>query len=190
LFYIQFGFRVYASDLKLFLNTDGFFFLLSSHPPLNKKIKSMEQSSNLFELQIDQPSINYLSETARWGRFLSIIGFIGCGLMVITGLFFGNLITSMMSGLGDSGMTSAWSVFFSSFIVITSLIMFFPSLYLFNFSSKMRKAINNNDQPTLTESLKNLKSFFKFWGILLIVYLSFYALALIAAIIGALVGRH
>ena len=49
----------------------------------------MEQSSNLFELQLDQPSINYLSEAARWSRFLSIIGFIYCGLMVIFGLFFG-----------------------------------------------------------------------------------------------------
>jgi hypothetical protein len=158
--------------------------------PLNKKINSMEQSSNLFDLQIDQPSINYLSETARWSRFLAIIGFISCGLMVIVGLFFGSLITRMMPGMGDTGMTAAAGVFFSFFIIFTSLIMFFPSFYLFNFSSKMRKAFNNNDQLTLTESLKNLKSFFKFWGILLIVYLSFYALALVFGVIGAIVGRH
>jgi len=150
----------------------------------------MEPPSNLFDLQIDQPSINYLSETARWSRFLAIIGFIGCGFMVIIGLFFGSQMVRLMPGLGDVGMTTAMSVFISFFIIFTSLIMFFPSLYLFNFSSKMRKALNNNDQPTLTESLKNLKSFFKFWGILLIVYLSFYALALLAAIIGALVSRH
>jgi ABC-type dipeptide/oligopeptide/nickel transport system permease component len=158
--------------------------------PLNKKMNSMEQSSDLFELQIDQPSINYLSETARWSRFLAIIGFIGCGLMVIVGLFFGSEIARNMPGMGDSGMTAAVGVFFSFFVIFTSLIMFFPSLYLFNFSSKMRKALNNNDQPTLTDSLKNLKSFFKFWGILLIVYLSIYALAIIFAIIGAILGRH
>ncbi|HEY2649275.1 MAG TPA: DUF5362 family protein [Puia sp.] len=150
----------------------------------------MEQSSNLFELQLDQPSINYLSEAARWSRFLSIIGFIGCAFMVLVGLFFGSQIARIMPGMGDTGMPAVMGVIFSFFIIFTSLIMFFPSLYLFNFSSKMRKALNNNDQPTLMESLKNLKSFFKFWGILLIVYLSFYALALIFSIIGALVGRH
>jgi len=150
----------------------------------------MEPSSNLFDLQIDQPSINYLSETARWSRFLAIIGFISCGFMVIAGLFFGSQMARLMPGVGDAGMTTAMSVFISFFIIFTSLIMFFPSLYLFNFSSKMRRALNNNDQPTLTESLKNLKSFFKFWGILLIVYLSFYALALIFAVIGAIIGRH
>ena len=125
----------------------------------------MEQSSNLFELQLDQPSINYLSEAARWSRFLAIIGFIYCGLMVIVGLFFGSLMGRMMPAVGDAGMSSIGSGFVSVLIILMSLIMFFPSLYLFNFSSKMRKALNNNDQPILTESLKNLKSFFKFYGI-------------------------
>jgi hypothetical protein len=153
----------------------------------------MEQSSNLFELQLDQPSINYLSEAARWSRFLSILGFIYCGFMVIFGLFFGTL-SRMMPTTGDSGMaigmTTMGSGFFGVLFVVMSVVMFFPALYLWNFSSKIRKAFNNNDQPLLTESLKNLKSFFKFYGIILIVVLSIYALALIAAIVGALVGRH
>ncbi|HEX3767945.1 MAG TPA: DUF5362 family protein [Puia sp.] len=150
----------------------------------------MEQSSNLFELQLDQPSVNYLSEAARWSRFLSVLGFIYCGFMVIFGLFFGSEMTRMIPGAGDARMSSVGNTFLGVFIILLSLIMFFPSLYLWNFSSKIRKAFNNNDQPLLTESLKNLKSFFKFYGILLIVVLSFYALALIAAIVGALVGRH
>ncbi len=45
----------------------------------------MEQSANanLFDLQLDQQSINYLTEAARWARFLSILGFIYCGFIVI-----------------------------------------------------------------------------------------------------------
>ena len=108
----------------------------------------------------------------------------------MTGLFFGSFMTRMVPVTGDSGMSAIGSGFLGVFIIIMSLVMFFPALYLWNFSTKIRKAFNNNDQPLLTESLKNLKSFFKFYGILLIVVLSFYALALIAAIIGALVGRH
>jgi hypothetical protein len=150
----------------------------------------MEQSSNLFELQLDQPSINYLSEAARWSRFLSILGFIYCGFMIIFGLFFGSIMTRMMPGAGDAGVSNIGNGLLGVFVIIMSLIMFFPSLYLWNFSSKIRRAFNNNDQPLLTESLKNLKSFFKFYGVLLIVVLSFYALAVIAGIIGALVGRH
>ena len=65
----------------------------------------MEQSSNLFELQLDQPSINYLSEAARWSRFLSIIGFIYCGFMVLFGLFFGSVMSKMLPLTGDSGIS-------------------------------------------------------------------------------------
>src|ERR1700710_3127455 len=109
-------------------------------------MNSMEQSTNLFELQIDQPSINYLSEAARWGRLLSILGFIVCGLFVIGGFFVGSLFATMMSGVSETGMSSFISAFFSIFIIVTALILFFPSFYLFRFSSKMRRAINSNDQ--------------------------------------------
>jgi len=80
--------------------------------------------------------------------------------------------------------------FFSIFLVISALLIFFPSLFLYNFSSKMRKAVRNNDQAVMTESFKNLKSFFKYYGIFTIVILSFYALAIISAIFGAMFGRH
>ncbi|MDP9041061.1 MAG: DUF5362 family protein [Bacteroidota bacterium] len=152
----------------------------------------MEQPSNLFELHLDQPSINYLSEAARWSRFLSVIGFIYCGLIVILGLFFGSLMTHMMPGMGNDATMPAMisSSFFGFFFITMGLIMFFPALYLYNFSTKIRRAIANNDQPLLTDALKNLKSFFKFYGILVVVVLSFYALAVIAAIIGAMAGRH
>ena len=76
------------------------------------------------------------------------------------------------------------------FIFSMALLLFFPAYYLFNFSTKLRRAVYNNDQPVLTESLKNLKSFFKFYGILVIVLLSFYILIFIAGVIGALVGHR
>jgi hypothetical protein len=68
--------------------------------------------------------------------------------------------------------------------------MFFPALFLFNFSTKMRRALGNNDQPVMVESLKNLKSYFKYYGILAIIGLSFYALVILAAIIGVMVGHR
>jgi hypothetical protein len=153
----------------------------------------MEQQGNLFDLQLDQQSVNYLNEAARWSRLLAIIGFIYCGVMAICGLFFGSLVTKlMMSNLGGAEMatTGAGSAFLSFFVILSALILFFPAFYLFNFSSKVRRAIRNNDQVILTDSFKNLKSFFKFYGILVIICLSFYALLLIFAVVGLMVGHR
>jgi Family of unknown function (DUF5362) len=153
----------------------------------------MEQPSNLFELQIDQASQNYLSESARWARFLSIMGFIACGLMVLGGLLFGSLFSSMMKNAEPETTAVAGGLFSSLYAasaILGAVLIFFPSLYLFRFSSKMRLATNNNDQSALTDSIKNLKSFFKFYGVVTIVILSIYALAIVAGVIGAMVGRH
>src|SRR5271169_6159427 len=100
----------------------------------------MEQPANLFELQLDQPSLNYLNESARWARFLSIIGFISCGVMVIVGLFFGSVMSGLMSGMGSESAAMLGGSFFSVVYLLVALLVFFPSFYLFIFSSKMRKA--------------------------------------------------
>ncbi len=151
----------------------------------------MEQPTNLFELHLDQQSLNYLNEAARWARFLSIVGFISCGLMVIVGVFFASALSAMMSSVSSESAFAIMGGGFLSFMYIFfALIIFFPSLYLFNFSSKMRKAFQNNDQQVLSDSLKSLKSFFKFYGIFTVIILSIYALAIIAGIIGAMVGHR
>jgi hypothetical protein len=154
----------------------------------------MEQQGSLFDLHLDQQSVNYLSEAARWSRLLSIVGFIYCGFMAVMGLFFGAAMSRMVSeagrGTAESGMLGMSSAFLGFFLILGALILFFPAYYLFSFSTKMRRALRNNDQSVLSESLKNLKSYFKFFGILVIIILSFYALALISAIIGAMVGHR
>jgi hypothetical protein len=153
----------------------------------------MEQQGNLFDLHLDQQSVNYLSEAARWSRLLSIVGFIYCGLMAVCGLFMGSMMTRIMSasmGTDTAAMSGISTAFISFFIIFMALILFFPSWYLYNFSTKIRRAIQNNDQVILADSLKNLKSFFKFYGVLVIIVLSFYALALISAIVGVMVGHR
>jgi len=138
---------------------------------------------NLFELQVDQQSIGYLSETARWAKFLSIVGFVMCGIIIIIGLFFGTIM-STFSRFGNNSEAFSSSMGSSGVIISVvyigmALLCFFPYLYLFNFSSKMQTALRNNDQINLNASLGNLKSCFKFVGILTIVVLSFYLLAII-----------
>jgi hypothetical protein len=153
----------------------------------------MEQPGNieLFDLHLDQSSVNFLSETARWARFLAIMGFIYCGLMVFVGIFFSTVMSMMAPAMGgDTAISMVGNGMVGGLIIIFSLLLFFPAFYLFNFSTKMRRAIQSNDQPVLAESFKNLKSFFKFYGILIIVALSFYLLMIIFAVIGAMAGHR
>jgi len=145
-------------------------------------------STSLFDLQLDQQAIVYLGEAGRWARFLAIIGFVGSGIMVLVGLFLGSFMSSAFSSMGG-GASMLGGGFFAFLYVVIALLIFFPSLYLYHFGSKMRTALRSNDQELLVNSFKNLKSYLKFYGIMAIICLGLYALALVAAIVGAAVGR-
>ncbi|MBA4168554.1 MAG: hypothetical protein H0X41_13595, partial [Chitinophagaceae bacterium] len=56
-----------------------------------------QENQSLFDLHVDQQSITYLSESARWARFIAIIGFIFCGLMALAAFFIGTIMTALMS---------------------------------------------------------------------------------------------
>jgi len=144
-----------------------------------------QPSSNesLFELAIDEQSISYLSDTARWGKFLSIVGFILCGMFVMGGLlaasFASDFYTYSSNSDNGSGLVriretfGIGSIFVTLIYILIALLCFFPYLYLYNFSTKMHTALHNNDQSNLHASFNNLRSCFKFVGILTIIMLSF-----------------
>lgn len=67
-------------------------------------------------------------------------------------------------------------------MVLGSLLYFFPCLYLYRFSAQAKIAVEAEDQESLTSSMQNLKSMFKFMGILTIILISLYILGLLASL--------
>lgn len=154
----------------------------------------MENSLENRKIEIDQESLGYLDTTRKWTMFFAILGFVGLGVMLVIGLLAGSLMsafTSKMSGMsgmeGMEGIETAkavggfTSVFIFIFLLIFAVIYFFPLLYLFRFSKHTKNAIANLDSNEMRLGFKNLKSYWKYIGILIIILLSFYLLVLIFA---------
>ncbi len=146
----------------------------------------METNENLLnsELQIDSIAHAHLAETAKWGVFLSILGFIFTGLFVIVALFAGTLLTSMNSYGGASAMVGAG--FITAIYLVIAAINFFMSLFLYRFASKTKAGLYSNDQDTLNSGFANLKNLYKMIGIIAIIYLAFIVLAIIFGVGAAL----
>jgi len=151
----------------------------------------MEQNENtsLFDLNIDQTSKGHLIEAARWGKFLSIVGFVVCGLIILAGIFFSTFMSSMSNRYGsmysDAYSSSGMGAMMAVLYIVMAVIYFFPCLFLFRFSTKMKTALATNDQNTLNTSFQNIKAMFRYVGIITLIILIIYALVLIIAIIGA-----
>jgi Family of unknown function (DUF5362) len=152
----------------------------------------MEQSteSNLFELHVDHNVSTYLTETAKWAKFMAIMGFIGCGFMVLFSLFIGSFLSAAFLRMGGGTAGLGYMGGFLSFIyIVIAIVYFFPCLYLYNFASKMQVALRSNDQDLLSLSFRNLKSCYRFVGILMIIVLALWVLGAVLALIGLAFGH-
>ncbi len=125
---------------------------------------------------------SYLYETAKWGKFLSIVAFVFIGLMVIFMLFI-LVVGGVAFGISEEDPLASMSMgFIIVFYGLMIAMYFFPTLYLYRFSTKMKTALDANDQQSLSESFMNMKSVFKFWGIFTAVFVGFYAIGILGSL--------
>jgi hypothetical protein len=152
----------------------------------------MEETSvfeNL-ELQLDQSAKDFLKETAKWAYFLSIIGFVGIGIMSIFAIFAGTLFGKLGSTVPGMGMYGgSFGAIIGVVYFLMAALYFFPVYYLFKFGSNAKKAFRENNSEALSISLGYLKSHYKFVGILIISILVMYGFFFVFAILGTLLAR-
>jgi hypothetical protein len=150
----------------------------------------MEQNQNpdpatsLFQLNLDAQSKYFLTESAKWGKFLAVIGFIICGLIVLGGIFMISQLSENRT-FNNYGYRNEFQGFGPVMIfvyILVAVIYFFPCLYLLRFSNHMKTALAGEDQANLVASFRNLKSMFKFVGVFTIILISLYILAFLIAV--------
>lgn len=148
----------------------------------------MENNLENKKIEINQESLGYLDTTRKWTMFMAILGFVFLGLMLIMGLLAGSFMSAFSSKMsGMEGMEGARAVGgFASVLVfiillIFAVIYFFPLLYLFRFSRHTANAVANVDANEMRLGFKNLKSYWKYIGILVIVVICLYLLIFIIA---------
>jgi hypothetical protein len=130
------------------------------------------------KIEIEPQTIKHLNTTRKWAMFLAIIGFIILGLIIIIGLIAGTFLTAFNSGGKDLGIPE--SLMFVP-ILLLAVIYFFPVLFLFRFSKHTSHAVQTLDKLEFHKAIKNLKSFFVYIGVLIIIILSLYIVVLIVA---------
>lgn len=151
-------------------------------------------TSSLFSLTIDPVTKTHLSETARWARFLAVLGMIVLALGLVVSLMGATVFTRFFgfpTGVEDDANTTLGAVRIGMVVgtLITSAIIFFPLLFLLRFATAMRRAIAANDQSRLNEAFQNLKVYFRYLGILVIIFLVIYGIIICIAVMGLTASR-
>jgi hypothetical protein len=141
-------------------------------------------------LSLSSDARYFLNEAARWAKFLAILGFVGAGFLALIGLSTLAMSSAMSSQFSALGISPALIGFL---YLIIAVVYLFPSLFMYNFANRAQGAVRSNSSSFLTESMGYLRSIFRFYGIVAIVLIAVYLLALLSFIVmggSALMGLN
>lgn len=130
------------------------------------------KDSSLFQLSIDGNTGASLRSAASWGKVLGILGIIFGILFIIIGVLVKTATSSTFSEYNDYNYRGSASTLGSVGMVMYLLMGIFTilgSVFALNFGNKAATALRSNDAVTLTSSLNNLRNYFAFWSILMII---------------------
>lgn len=149
----------------------------NNYTPDNQPENNEQPLEHIAPLFIDDNIKLFLRETIKWGKFLSIIGFVFTGLIGLIGL------SIMIGGSTIMSKIPMGNNFVGGFIgfiyLLMGLLYYFPSKYLYDFCVYIKQALDLNDQESLSYGFSRLKSLFKFWGVLMVFMLIFYGFMII-----------
>ncbi len=141
---------------------------------MNENLETIDSVDN-GNLTINNQMKQDLLVASNWGKFLSIVGFIGIGFMIIgaLGMFaVSSNVPRSMSGFNPS--------IFAIIYLAMAILYFFPVYYLFKFSVNIKQAITTSNNTTMQEGFSFLAKQYKFMGIITIIIISLYIVMMIA----------
>ena len=152
----------------------------------------MSNDQNLLDtdLVIDSTATSHLKESAVWGKFLGVIGFIFSSIIAVVGMIAGFSISRLGSSYSGRRLHLAEGGGVLLMYLAGAGILFFMSLYLFRFAQKTKMAITTDNQENITEACKNLKLYFRFAGIISIISVVLTILSVIGMVMAASYSRY
>jgi hypothetical protein len=142
----------------------------------------LDQDVNKGEEGLSAENMGYLLTAGKWAKFLGIMGFIGTAFIVLAAFSMfamGSSLAGLSGGLYGAGFGSG----LGSFYLIIAIPYFMISLFLFRFGTRTAEMqYESTAAMSMTEAFKNLKNYFQYSGILVIIMLAMFILLMVIGI--------
>lgn len=138
--------------------------------------------------------IQQLAGTKPWVRFISVLTFVGAGLMLILGLVM-MLMGSVIANASKNPMfAGGMGVMMAVIYIVMAAFYIYPGIKLWKYANYIGLLMSSGGVADLEMALSQQRSFWKFVGIIFLIFVSLYVLIFVGAIvlggIGAMAGRN
>jgi hypothetical protein len=144
---------------------------------MRKKGMDAEQMQSP-ELTITRHMIDSMRSTRPWAMFVSILGFIIVGFMLLAAM-----VIMVLGSVLPQEVDGFPAVLIGIVYIIMSFFYLVPSIYLFKYSSAIGSFLYTMSESEMESALTYQQSFWKFVGIVGIIMIAFAILGIIAAIV-------
>jgi len=125
--------------------------------------------------------IETMSQTRTWVRLVAVLFFIG--------IFLGGVAAVLMASFGPmAGSVARASMLFPMLLVAGLYLP--PAVFLWQYASRIRRLKEGGGMAALEDALVRQKSFWKYVGILALVLIVLYGVALVGLIMFGAALRH
>ncbi len=149
--------------------------------------------SNLAPVQgnVSEAVLDHLARTKGWTRFFSVMLWIGAVFLILAGLMMvvmGTVGGAMAEGAAQAfgGVVGALAV--GVIYVVMAFFYLYPAIKLGKYSSGINALLASPSDSLLAAALNEQRAFWKYCGVMMIVFLAIYAVAIVGMIIFAGVG--
>ncbi len=123
-----------------------------------------------------------LAGTKPWITLIAVLMWIGCALMIL--MVLGNLLigaigVSELAKSGNGGIGGVALVVVAIIYGFTAMLIIYPTLKLTKYSSNIGRLVQSQSIVDLTAALTEQRRFWKFYGIMIIIYISLAVLGLL-----------
>lgn len=127
-----------------------------------------------------------LQQAGKWAKFIAIMGFIGCGFILLVAMFAGTFLSYMSRFSPQPTPLTMMGPVIGVLYFIIAVVVFFINYNLYLFGARVKKGVAFINNEMVTSGLSKLNTYLKIKGIILIIVLVFYALAIIVGIVAGI----
>ena len=140
-------------------------------------------NKSLFDINFDENVKQNLKGAAKWGGIAAIVSLVG-SILGLVNYFVEKGKTPKYVGSGYESIRVQQATDAGGFVsvAITLIIGIILFVFLNRFSRKAKSGVDTSDQYLINEGLGSLSTYFKFIGVLLIILIVLFGLALLIGI--------
>ena len=140
---------------------------------------------------VPYPIIAELSGTKPWVRFISVLMWIVCVIFILIAVFTLRAQSALSNVMAQTGNGSlGWGMLIGTVLLygVSALLIIYPTLKLTKYASNISRLAQSQSFTDLTAALTEQRRFWKFYGIITLIYLGFALVFMLLALAGAGMG--